>query len=76
MIKYNGNEYIISNDILKTGDLYINYSVYKRGIDDKDLKYIIGTVMEIGPCGTDTLIYAEEFKSDYLLSCKKLILKS
>ena len=76
LINFNGNQYYITDDEIKEGDLYINYSNYKRGVDDKNLKYIIGTVMEIGSDGTDTVIYAEEMKSDLLSSCKKLILKA
>ena len=75
-IKCNGNQYYITDDEIKEGDLYINYSNYKRGVDDKNLKYIIGTVMEIGSDGTDTVIYAEEMKSDLLSSCRKLVLKA
>ena len=43
----------------------------------KDKLYlIIGTVYEIGNCGDDVLVYAYEFKSDLLSSCKKLIPKN
>lgn len=76
LINFNGHQYYITDDELEKGDLYINYSNYKRGVDDKNLKYIIGTVMEIGSDGTDIVIYAEEMKSDLLSSCKKLVLKA
>ena len=76
VINFEGQQYIISDEKIKEGDLYINYSNYKRGVDDKNLKYIIGTVMEIGSDGTDIVIYAEEMKSDLLSSCKKLVLKA
>ena len=69
LINFNGNQYYITDDEIKEGDLYINYSNYKRGVDDKNLKYIIGTVMEIGSDGT-------EMKSDLLSSCRKLVLKA
>jgi hypothetical protein len=75
VINFEGNQYIISDEDIKDGDLYINYSNYNRGIADKNLKYIIGTVMEIGSDGADIVIYAKEMKSDLLSSCKKLVLK-
>lgn len=76
LINFNEHQYHITDDEIKEGDLYINYSNYKRGIDNENLKYIIGTVMEIGNSGNDVVIYAEEMKSDLLSSCKKLVLKA
>jgi len=69
VVHYENIPYRISDDPIKVGDMYINYNMFKRGINDKNYHQIIGQVMEIG----DEVIYAVEFKSDMLSSCKKII---